>query len=227
MNFRKVLLLLCLVVSGAAHAVPVILVFGDSLSAGYGLQTSQAWPTLLQQRLDHNPQKARVVNASISGETSAGGRSRLPAALAQYKPAIVILELGANDGLRGLPITAMQDNLGAMIRNIHQTGARVLLVGVRLPPNYGRAYTEKFQNVYGTLARRYQQVVLVPSLLNGIDSKRELFQADGLHPIASAQPQILDNIWEPLTAMLTAQKVIDAHKNARFHEKSDHFALSH
>ena len=185
------------------QAAPVILVFGDSLSAGYGLETSQAWPTLLQQRLDNNKQNWHVVNASISGETSAGGLARLPAALAQHKPAIVILELGANDGLRGLPLAAMQDNLGAMIQRIHQAGARVLLVGVRLPPNYGMAYTEKFQHVYETLARQ-QHVALVPSLLDGIEAKRELFQADGFHPIASAQNQVLENVWKPLQTLLLA-----------------------
>lgn len=205
MNFRKILLLLCLVVSGAAQAAPVILVFGDSLSAGYGLETSQAWPSLLQQRLDHNKQNWQVVNASISGETSAGGLARLPAALAQYKPAIVILELGANDGLRGLPLAALQNNLSAMIQRIHQTGARVLLVGVRLPPNYGMAYTEKFQLVYETLARQ-QRVALLPSLLNGIEANRGLFQADGFHPIASAQSQVLENVWKPLETLLARHK---------------------
>lgn len=205
MNLRKILLLLCLVVSGAAQATPVILVFGDSLSAGYGLETSQAWPSLLQQRLDHNKQNWQVVNASVSGETSAGGLTRLPAALAQYKPAIVILELGANDGLRGLPLAALQNNLSAMIQRIHQTGARVLLVGVRLPPNYGMAYTEKFQLVYETLARQ-QRVALLPSLLNGIEANRGLFQADGFHPIAAAQSQVLENVWKPLETLLAQHK---------------------
>ncbi len=204
MNFRKILLLLCLVVSGAAQATPVILVFGDSLSAGYGLETSHAWPSLLQQRLNHNKQNWRVVNSSISGETSAGGLARLPAALAQHKPAIVIVELGANDGLRGLPLAAMQDNLSAMIQRIHQADARVLLVGIHLPPNYGMAYTEKFRRVYETLARQ-QHVALLPSLLNGIEAKRELFQADGFHPIASAQNQILENVWKPLQTLLPAR----------------------
>ncbi|GEP30563.1 esterase TesA [Sulfuriferula plumbiphila] len=204
MNFSKILLLLCLVASGAAQAAPVILVFGDSLSAGYGLKTSQAWPSLLQQRLDNNKQHWHVVNASISGETSAGGLARLPIALAQHKPAIVILELGANDGLRGLPLAAMQGNLRAMIQRIHQAGARVLLVGVRLPPNYGMAYTEKFRHAYVTLARQ-QHVALLPSLLKGIEAKRELFQADGFHPIASAQNQVLENVWKPLQTLLVAR----------------------
>ena len=205
MNFRKILLLLCLVVSGAAQAAPVILVFGDSLSAGYGLETSQAWPSLLQQRLNHNKQNWRVVNASISGETSAGGLARLPAALAQQKPAIVILELGANDGLRGLSLTAMQRNLDAMILRIQHTGARVLLVGIHLPPNYGMAYTEKFLHTYETLALQ-RHVALLPSLLNGIETKRDLFQADGFHPIASAQNQVLDNVWESLQPLLTTRR---------------------
>jgi len=208
MNFGKILLLLCLVVSGAAQAAqaaPVILVFGDSLSAGYGLETSQAWPSLLQQRLNHNKQNWRVVNASISGETSAGGLARLPAALAQQKPAIVILELGANDGLRGLSLTAMQHNLDAMILLIQHAGARVLLVGIHLPPNYGMAYTEKFLRTYETLAQQ-RHVALLPSLLNGIETKRELFQADGFHPIASAQNQVLDNVWKSLQPLLTAKR---------------------
>ena len=197
--------MLCLVVSGAAQAAPVILVFGDSLSAGYGLETSQAWPSLLQQRLNHNKQNWRVVNASISGETSAGGLARLPAALAQQKPAIVILELGANDGLRGLSLTAMQRNLDAMILRIQHTGARVLLVGIHLPPNYGMAYTEKFLHTYETLALQ-RHVALLPSLLNGIETKRDLFQADGFHPIASAQNQVLDNVWESLQPLLTTRR---------------------
>lgn len=202
MNFRKFLLLVCLVVSGAVHAAPVILVFGDSLSAGYGLQTGQAWPDLLQQRLDSKKHNWRVVNASVSGETSAGGLSRLPAALAQIKPAIVILELGANDGLRGLPSDIMQNNLKAMIQLIQHAGARTLLVGIHLPPNYGMTYTQKFQRVYQTLAQQ-QHIVLLPTLLQGIEAKRELFQADGLHPIASAQDKVLNNIWEPLRGLLT------------------------
>ncbi|WP_413439393.1 arylesterase [Sulfuriferula sp. GW1] len=208
MNFGEILLLLCLVVSGAAQAAqaaPVILVFGDSLSAGYGLETSQAWPSLLQQRLNHNKQNWRVVNASISGETSAGGLARLPAGLAQQKPAIVILELGANDGLRGLSLTAMQHNLDAMILLIQHAGARVLLVGIHLPPNYGMAYTEKFLRTYETLAQQ-RHVALLPSLLNGIETKRELFQADGFHPIASAQNQVLDNVWKSLQPLLTARR---------------------
>lgn len=195
-------MLWCLVVSGAVQAAPVILVYGDSLSAGYGLHTGQVWPNLLQQRLDSQKQDWHVVNASISGETSAGGLSRLPVTLAQHKPAIVILELGANDGLRGLSPDVMQNNLQAMIQLIQRAGARVLLVGINLPPNYGMVYTQKFQHVYETLARK-QHIVLLPSLLEGFETRRELFQADGLHPIASAQIKVLNNIWKPLQGLLT------------------------
>ncbi|MHB1174154.1 MAG: arylesterase [Sulfuriferula sp.] len=202
MNFGKFLLLWCLVVSGAVQAAPVILVFGDSLSAGYGLQTGQAWPDLLQQRLDSQKQDWHVVNASISGETSAGGLSRLPVTLARHKPAIVILELGANDGLRGLSPDVMQNNLQAMIQLIQRAGARVLLVGIHLPPNYGMVYTQKFQHVYETLAQQ-QHIVLLPTLLKDIETRRELFQTDGLHPIASAQSKVLNNIWKPLQRLLT------------------------
>lgn len=195
-------MLWCFVISGAVQAAPAILVYGDSLSAGYGLQTSQAWPNLLQQRLDSQKQDWHVVNASISGETSAGGLSRLPVTLAQHKPAIVILELGANDGLRGLSPDVMQNNLQAMIQLIQRAGARVLLVGINLPPNYGMVYTQKFQHVYETLAQK-QHIVLLPSLLEGFETRRELFQADGLHPIASAQIKVLNNIWKPLQGLLT------------------------
>ncbi|MDR3391795.1 MAG: arylesterase [Sulfuriferula sp.] len=204
MGFNKFLLLLCFVVSGTAHAAPAILVFGDSLSAGYGLAAHQAWPDLLQQRLDAGQRKWQVVNASISGETSAGGLSRLPAALAQYKPAVVILALGANDGLRGLPLAAMHDNLNSMILQIRQSGARTLLVGVRLPPNYGIAYTEKFQQTFADLAQQHH-VALLPSLLAGVESRPELFQADGLHPIASAENQVMENVWKVLLPLLAAK----------------------
>jgi acyl-CoA thioesterase I len=205
MGFNKFLLLLCFLVSGTAHAAPAILVFGDSLSAGYGLAAHQAWPDLLQQRLDAGQRKWQVVNASISGETSAGGLSRLPAALAQYKPAVVILALGANDGLRGLPLAAMHDNLSAMIVQIRHNGARTLLVGVRLPPNYGIAYTEKFQQTFADLAQQHH-IALLPSLLAGVDSRPELFQADGLHPIASAENQVMENVWKALLPLLAAAK---------------------
>ena len=203
MGFRKLLLLLCFILSGTAHAAPVILVFGDSLSAGYGLAAHQAWPDLLQQRLSASQQKWRVVNASISGETTAGGLTRLPAALAQYRPAIVILALGANDGLRGLPLNSMQTNLDAMITLIRKSGARTLLVGVRLPSNYGISYTVKFQQTFVTLSQRHH-IALVPSLLAGIETRPELFQADGLHPVALAESAVMENVWRELLPLLTS-----------------------
>ena len=205
MGFKKLLLLLCFIISATAHAAPVILVFGDSLSAGYGLAAHQAWPDLLQQQLDTKSQKWQVMNASISGETTAGGLSRLPAALAQHRPAIVILALGANDGLRGLPLDAMRTNLSAMLTLIQRAGARPLLVGVRLPPNYGMAYTEKFQQTFITLAQRHHSAVL-PSLLAGIETRPELFQSDGLHPIASAEHLVAENVRLALLPLLKTTK---------------------
>lgn len=188
-------------VAGSAHAAPVILVYGDSLSAGYGLAAHQAWPDLLQQRLVAKKRNWRVVNASISGETSAGGVSRLPGTLAQHRPKIVILALGANDGLRGLPVDALYNNLNNMMQQIHQSGARILLVGIRIPPNYGMVYTEKFQQAYRSLAQQHRAAFL-SSLLLGVESHPELFQTDGLHPIAAAEVQIVDNIWQHLLPLM-------------------------
>lgn len=177
-----------------------ILVFGDSLSAGYGIPLEAAWPSLLQERLKTRAPDYNVVNLSISGETTAGGRSRLPEALAKHRPAIVILALGANDGLRGLPLQQMQGNLNTMVTQARGAGARVILVGMRMPPNYG-PYAEKFGAVYQDTARE-QRLPLVKFLLDGIAEQRNQFQADGLHPTASAQPRILDNIWPVLSPLL-------------------------
>ena len=206
MRLIKFVLLWCCMLSGAAHAAPVILVFGDSLSAGYGLAVHQAWPDLLQQQLNtHTDHQWQVVNASISGETTAGGLSRLPAALVKYQPRIVILALGANDGLRGQPVTAMQANLASMIKRIHQSGAQILLVGIHLPPNYGMAYTQKFQQVYTGLAQQYH-IALLPSLLTGIETQPKLFQADGLHPIAAAENRVMENVWSVLQPLLKRKR---------------------
>ncbi len=183
------------------HAA-TILVFGDSLSAGFGLRTQdEAWASLLQKRLSTAGYRYTVVNASVSGETSAGGRTRLPAALSQHKPAIVILELGANDGLRGLPLKPMQENLGEMVRMAKKAGAKVVVVGMRLPPNYGPDYTEKFRTSFADIAKA-EGTALVPFLLEGFAQTNEYFQADGLHPTASAQPRVLDNIWPALKPLL-------------------------
>ena len=175
------------------------MVWGDSLSAGYGLQADQAWPTLLQTRLEEKGFRHTVVNASVSGETSAGGRSRLPAALEQHEPDIVILELGANDGLRGLPLTQLGDNLGAMIGVAHKAGARVLLVGLQLPPNFGR-YADEFQRSYLLISQRLG-TGLVPHFLAPLGTQRKWFQADNLHPVAAAQPLLADQMLQALDAL--------------------------
>ncbi|BBP00434.1 arylesterase [Sulfuriferula nivalis] len=199
MGWKSLLVIGWLLITGIAHAAPVILVYGDSLSAGYGLAAHQAWPDLLQQRL--TTKNWQIINASISGETTAGGLARLPDTLAQHHPKIVILALGANDGLRGLSMAAMYDNLNNMMQQIRNTGAVILLVGVHLPPNYGIAYTEKFQQVYTKLAQQHH-VAYLPSLLANVENKRELFQADGLHPIAVAEPLVLDAVLDGLLPLL-------------------------
>ncbi|MBX3685687.1 MAG: arylesterase [Rhodocyclaceae bacterium] len=200
MLLRSIFLLFFLLLASAANATG-ILVWGDSLSAGYGIKASESWPALLQSRLEKLGLDATVVNASISGETSAGGRSRLPAALARHKPAVVVIALGANDGLRGLPLKMMGDNLTAMIDASREAGAKVVLVGMRLPPNYGPAYTTKFQNTFDEVAAA-SKVPLVPFLLEGIATEPALFQADGIHPVAEAQFNLLDNVWPALKPLL-------------------------
>jgi acyl-CoA thioesterase-1 len=186
---------------GLAPAAPVIMVFGDSLSAGYGLPQGKGWVDLLRQRLEHDGYHYRVVNASISGDTTLGGRSRLADALAEHRPAVVVLELGANDGLRGQSIADVRDNLQRMIRASEAQGAKVVLVGMRIPPNYGPGYTKKFQGVFVEVSRQ-ARVPLVPFLLEGVADKRELFQADGLHPTVEAQAVLLDNVWQRLQPLL-------------------------
>ena len=185
-----------------AAAEKRILVYGDSLSAGFGIAVAQSWPALLGQRLSANGSGFSVTNASISGETTAGGRARLAAVLTQFKPRIVILALGANDGLRGLPVPAMKDNLAAMLKLAKQHGARVLLVGMHLPPNYGPQYTAEFDAAFRDLARR-EKVALLPFLLEPIALERDAYQADGLHPTAAAQAKILDHVWTALKPLLT------------------------
>jgi acyl-CoA thioesterase-1 len=180
---------------------PVILVFGDSLSAGYGLSPGQGWVTLLQQRLKKEGYGYRVVNASVSGETTDGGVARLDRALATHKPGIVILELGGNDGLRGLPVAHVQENLGLLITKSRTAGAQVLLLAVSMPTNYGPQYASSYQNIYDDLKSRYR--VGVAALM---DSQFALdlanFQPDGIHPNARAQPLLLDNVWVQLQPLL-------------------------
>lgn len=178
-----------------------ILVWGDSLSAGYGLPLDKAWPTLLAQKLSAEGYRHAVNNASISGETTAGGLARFPEAIARTRPSVVVIELGANDGLRGLPVKAMRGNLAAMIRLAKDAGARVLLIGMRMPPNFGPVYTQKFQQAYAELAAE-QGVSLVPFMMEGFAGQPEMFQADNLHPTAQAQPHILANIWPTLRPLL-------------------------
>lgn len=196
--------MLCLL-SGLAAAADKILVFGDSLSAGYGIAIEQSWPSLLGERLRQEKLPLTVVNASISGETTAGGRSRLPAALSQYQPRVVILALGANDGLRGLPPQAMRANLDAMIAAAQSTGARVLLAGMQLPPNYGPDYTQRFAAVFRELAQQ-RKTALLPFLLEPIALDDTAFQADHLHPTAAAQPKIRDHVWAALKPLLRQDK---------------------
>ena len=199
--WRVLLLAVCAACLGLAAQPPVILVFGDSLSAGYGLPQGKGWVDLLQQRLEREGYPYRVVNASISGETTLGGRNRLAETLAQQHPAIVVLELGANDGLRGQSITDMRDNLTQMIDISRAHRAKTLLVGMRIPPNYGPGYTKKFQQAFLEVSRD-ARVPLVPFLLDGFAAKRELFQADGIHPGIQAQALVLDNVWKRLQPML-------------------------
>lgn len=185
-----------------------ILVVGDSLSAEYGLKRDAGWVKLLEQRLAERKLPATVVNASISGDTTAGGRSRLPALLQQHKPTHVVIELGANDALRGLPLKTTADNLGAMAKASRAMGAQVVIVGMQLPPNYGRRYGEEFAGLFKQVARQHQ-AALVPFFFKGVadvpDALR-FFQSDRIHPNEQAQPQLLDNVWPVLEPLLKARR---------------------
>lgn len=190
-----------LLLTNSCFAAPTILVFGDSLSAGYGIAVSQSWPALLQARLEQEKFPHAVVNASISGETTAGGRSRLSAALKQHHPSVLVLALGANDGLRGLSVEAARSNLTEMIRAARATNAKVLMAGMRLPPNYGPDYTRQFSSMYADVARQ-EKVALLPFLLEPIAQDDAAFQPDRLHPTAAAQPKLLDHVWPVLKPLL-------------------------
>ena len=178
-----------------------ILVYGDSLSAAYGIRPEQGWVALLAQRLTTQGYGYQVINASVSGETSGGGRERLPRALQLHQPGIVILELGANDALRGLPVDAIRDNLAGMVQLSRAARARVLLVGMRMPPNYGPRYTEGFARIFAEVANQYH-LSLVPFLLEKVALDPALMQADGLHPDAAGEPAVLDTLWPHLKPML-------------------------
>ena len=203
---RVALLAAMLVTGGTAIGKPaVILVLGDSLSAEYGLPRNTGWVKLLGERLAKEAAQYSVVNASISGETTSGGRTRLPQLLQQQRPSIVVLQLGANDGLRGLSLATMRENLAVMIRASRSAGARVLLVGMRIPPNYGREYAERFAATYAQLARD-EKVALVPFLLDGFADDLDYFQADRIHPSERAQARMLDTVWPQLAPLTRPAK---------------------
>lgn len=203
-RFRLFCLLFCLLPAYAAAEDSTIVILGDSLSAAYGMERSESWPSLLQQRLEQHGHAYRVFNSSITGETTQGGLTRLPRLLRQQEPEIVIIELGGNDGLRGLPIEVTRSNLSTMIEQSLAAGAKVLLTEMRIPPNYGQTYTEKFNGTYTGLAAQHD-IVLLPFLLQDIALEPGLMQADGIHPTAAAQPVILDQVWSALEPLLDSQ----------------------
>lgn len=187
---------------GGTNPARTVLVVGDSLSAEYGLPRGSGWVALLEARLQRQQLPARVVNASISGDTTSGGRSRLVALLAQHRPDVVVIELGGNDALRGLPLSMTEANLVAMTRAARATGARVVLVGMQVPPNYGRRYADDFAALFGRVARA-EGTALVPFLLEGVAGADKLFQPDRIHPTAQAHPIMLDNVWPVLKPLLS------------------------
>jgi len=190
--------------AAAAAQEPVVLVVGDSLSAEYGLKAGDGWVALLQKRLAEQKKPYRVVNASISGDTTSGGRSRLPTALRTHKPAVVVIELGGNDALRGLPLASTRDNLMAMAKAAQEAGAKVVVVGMQVPPNYGAAYGREFEGLFADVAKQ-AKTGLVPFLLKGVADRADAmdwFQPDRIHPLAKAHPQMLDNVWPALKPLL-------------------------
>jgi acyl-CoA thioesterase-1 len=199
LSSKIILLLVTLWLPFSAQAANNILVFGDSLSAGYGIAIDKSWGNLLQQELQRTRPGFHVVNASISGETTTGGRERIAKALRQFSPKIVIVELGANDGLRGAPIRNIEANLAYIIKQSQRSGAKVMLLGMKLPPNYGLAYTTQFADVYPRLAKKYR-IPLLPFMLEGVAADQ--FQADNLHPVAGAQPLIMHNVMRKLEPLL-------------------------
>jgi acyl-CoA thioesterase I len=182
-------------------AAPVVLLLGDSISAGYGLPAGTGWTTLLQRRLDAEHYPYRVINASISGDTTAGGRARLDALLAKNHPAVTVIEMGGNDGLRGGSLDAMHANLDAMTAAAQKTGSRVLIVALRLPPNYGASYVNRFDATFADVARA-RRAALVPFLFEGFAEDNDMFQADRIHPVVAAQAKMLDNVWPYLKPLL-------------------------
>lgn len=190
--------------SARADGAPVVLVWGDSLSAAYGIPLASGWVQLLQQRLREKGYPHRVVNGSVSGETTAGGLERLPAALKQHRPAVVIIELGGNDGLRGLPLKQLRANLASLVRQSRAAGAQVLVAEMMIPPNYGATYTQGFHQAFADVARR-ERARLVPFILGPIATDPKWFQEDGIHPTIEAQPRMLDVVWPVLEGALKPQ----------------------
>jgi acyl-CoA thioesterase-1 len=203
---RVALLFAVLAAGGVAIGKPAtILILGDSLSAEYGLPRGTGWVRLLADRIGQGAAQYNVVNASISGETTSGGRTRLPQLLLQHQPRIVVIQLGANDGLRGLPLASMHENLTTMIRASRAAGARVLLIGMRMPPNYGKEYAERFAAAFAQVARD-EKVALVPFLLDGFAEDLAYFQSDRIHPAERAQPRMLETVWPQLSPLLRDQR---------------------
>jgi acyl-CoA thioesterase-1 len=197
----RTLFLFTVLALSAEAAEKSILVFGDSLSAAYGIGQARGWVALLGERLKQEHADYIVVNASISGETTSGGRARVKQALERNRPSVVIVELGGNDGLRGLPVAQMKKNLAAIIEQAQKSGARVVLIGMKLPPNYGPEYTQAFESAYAELAKRYK-TTLVPRLMEEFAAKPELFQPDQMHPTEQAQPLIMERVWKALRPLL-------------------------
>lgn len=201
MRFLLLSLSLVIVPAPAVDAAQTILVLGDSISAGYGLAQGEGWVALLEQRIARDKLDYQVVNASISGETTLGGLNRIASVLKEHRPAVVVVALGGNDGLRGNPLEEIRRNLIAIAAACRKDGAKVVIAGMRIPPNYGPVYTRRFEGLFAEVARQ-QNVSLVPFMLQGFADDRKLFQADGIHPAAAAQPRILDNIYHRLRPLL-------------------------
>ena len=204
---RKLLTLVVLLASAAAHAddAPTVLVFGDSLSAGFGIEVDQSWAALLQRRLENQGYEHRVVNASISGETTEGGATQIDSAIEAFAPDLIILELGGNDGLRGFPPARIKENLLAIARRAQDSGAGVVLLGIRIPTNYGARYTRAFEAVYAEVAEELD-IEWIEFFMEGVALNDELLQEDRIHPNAAAQPILLDNAWPVIRATLDAQQ---------------------
>jgi acyl-CoA thioesterase-1 len=200
------LVLVFLGVAANAASGPTVLIIGDSLSAGYGIDIDQSWTTLLQDRLENQGYEYTVVNASISGDTTEGGASRISGALDNFAPSVVILELGGNDGLRGIPPARMKDNLTSIIEASRANGASVVILGIRIPTNYGKRYTTAFESVYRDLATQ-MDVLWVEFFMDGIAMNMELMQDDGIHPNAEAQSILLDNAWPAISEALEEQEI--------------------